>query len=332
MKKIIYLLLLLYWLPTQAILAQDTDLEKIKELLIGYWNVEDKGTLIIESTGEIFMHVNGEIVQSATWKLSEDGVNFYIMENGEIEETMEILEITETVFAFKSNSTTMLLNRTDPSSILMPDDLTIEPVRPQVSLSSEELKERKRLLVGNWAIEGEGTLVIQENGVIQEKKDGEIQHEGTWKLSEEGTTFYILENGEVEEELIILDITEEKLIGESKNGKDVTLFREKPVVKVDVKARKKFLIGTWETNVLDAEAGEGSEPSLQLIIKKDGTVTSVRGEEFKKEGRWTLSEDGVYLVISSEEGSDTRMRIVSVDKENMQLFNRSQKFDFIRIK
>jgi hypothetical protein len=214
----------------------------------------------------------------------------------------------------------------------MPDDLTVEPVRPQVSLSSEELKERKRLLVGNWAIEGEGTLVIQENGVIQEKKDGEIQHEGTWKLSEEGTTFYILENGEVEEELIILDITEEKLIGESKNGKDVTLFREKPVVKVDVKARKKFLIGTWETNVLDAEAGEGSEPSLQLIIKKDGTVTSVRGEEFKKEGRWTLSEDGVYLVISSEEGSDTRMRIVSVDKENMQLFNRSQKFDFIRIK
>lgn len=333
MKKIIYLLLLSYTCSLfNALYAQDINTEKRKELLIGYWSIEDKGTLVIEKDGSIRMEANGEVLNTGNWKINEEGTTFYILEGEKIAETMEIVAVSETQFIFKPESSPqVILTRTSAEAIKMPKDFDAV-LESKTALSSEALAQRKALLVGSWIVGEENTLDIKADGTIHEKKKGKIDKSGTWELSEDGNTFSIFEEGEMKESLTIFDVTEEKIIGEAPNGIDIVLVREKPLVEINVAERKKLLIGTWEVNQIDVRAIENPDTNLQLIIKKDGTIVSKKGKDFERKGRWELSKEGNYLYISSDDAPEQEMLILLLDKENMQLMRDSQAVDFIRIK
>ncbi len=334
MKIHIYLSLIFFIFFCQLLKlnAQEIEIEKRKALLVGYWNIEDKGTLIITQDGSVRIDVNGEVLNTGNWKLNDQGTVFYILEDERIVETMNIVEVSDTQFIFKpENSKEVTLNRTSAEAIKMPDELT-DAVESKATLSSEEVAQRRALLVGSWIVGDDNTLEIQANSTIQEKKKGKIGKTGTWQLSEDGNTFSVFEEGELKEGLTLFEVTEEKIIGKVPNGMDIIIVREKPLTKIDVAERKKLLIGTWEVNQIDVRAIENPDTNLQLIIKKDGIIISKKEKKFERKERWELSPQGDYLQIISKDEPEQKMRILQLDKEKMQLMSGSQSVDFIRIK
>lgn len=338
MKKTPYLLLFILCSITQFSLAQKVDIEKQKQLLVGYWMIEDKGILVIEANGDIRVETNGEVVNSGTWELDEAGTIFSILEDGNLEETMRITTLNEKEFSFNpsiDSDEIVTLLRTDENSIKMPDDMDItggETEETVYGLTTEAIDERKKFLVGIWVIQGESTLIISEDGTIKEVEGGSVQNTGTWDLDVNGTTFLIYEDGEIEEEINIIEVTKDIFRVKTPDGKIITLNKEKTLSTSEIKERQKLLIGAWELNTIDVSAVENPESSLIIEIKKDGSFKSSKGNDFDKSGTWTMSKDGHYLNISAKGDSEQKSRIISVDEYELVLLTGSKTTSFMRIK
>ncbi len=332
MKNTLYLFLWMSLMPFYTLYAQEIDIEKRNKDLAGYWMIEDKGVLVIESNGEIRLEVNGEVINTGNWKLSEDGSIFYILEEDDIRETMEIIRVNEQEFSFHpdlESAEVVTLTKVDKASVTMPEETT---VTERGSLSSEDITKRKKLLIGSWILEGSSMLVIKEDGTIQEKKEGEVHNSGTWKLSEVGNTFLIFEEGNLEEEITIVDVTSTQFIMETPDKTQLTLFKEKALSQDEIKARQKQIIGTWEANTIDVRAVENPDISLIIEIKKGGVFNSSNGDDFDKSGNWTLSKDGNYLNISGNGEDKQTSRIISLSQEELLLLTGSKTVSFTRIK
>ena len=169
MKILTPLVFLLSFTSFCELFAQKVDIQSRKESLIGTWVFKNNQYFDVMKDDKVQARTGDEIDHSGTWKLSEDGNTFFIMEEGEVVETMNILFVDEYQFAFNPDN--------GPEEIVL--------FRNDHKLN---LKQKKKLIIGTWEEELDENIYVYE---FKKKGTGSLtlndqKTDLTWVIQEEG--------------------------------------------------------------------------------------------------------------------------------------------------
>ena len=170
MKILTTLIFLLSLTSLYELSAQKIDIQSRKESLVGTWVFKNNQYFDVMKGDKIQARTGDEIDHSGTWKLSEDGNTFFIMEEGEVVETMKILFVDKYQFAFNPDN--------GPEEIVL--------FRNDKEL---KLKQKKKLIIGTWEQESNGGSItvyeFKKNGTGTFAVDNK-QTELKWSINEDG--------------------------------------------------------------------------------------------------------------------------------------------------
>lgn len=170
----------------------------------------------------------------------------------------------------------------------------------------------KAILVGNWKLKtlnGEESILftmnLKEDGVA-EKIEGGREQKGTWELSEDGKTFSLRDGDGMETmQLVVKDKNTINLV-DRHNG--VFVFTKK-VKSKNIQKLAKQLTGKWKSTKGD----------ITLIFAANGNLEILDDEKTKEEGKWRISEDGNYLILSSEANGEGNLPFEFVNKNTLEV-------------
>lgn len=168
--KILTTLIILFSLTSLFKLsAQEINIDSRKELLLGTWIFKHNQYFDVMKGNKVQARTGDEIDHTGTWKLSEDGKTFFIMEEGKVVEEMNILFVDNYQFAFNPDKG--------------PEEVVLFKDNQQFNS-----KQMKKLILGSWKQELDGNTFVYEfnkkgTGAITEN---EQQTDLKWNITEDG--------------------------------------------------------------------------------------------------------------------------------------------------
>ncbi|GAB4400398.1 MAG: hypothetical protein OHK0053_21940 [Microscillaceae bacterium] len=211
--------------------------------------------------------------------------------------------------------------------------IVLNPFQFPLQAQNFDQEERKKLLVGTWEIAPGRLFVVEKNGKVRMSKEGEDQKRGTWKLNEEATIFYILEKGEIREEMYILNVTQNAFEFQPKDEDMHMLLIRHPFAyeAVAVEERTKMLIGSWKLQYPDGQDKKEGLEEVRFIFHEDKRLEiEENGKPNDRYAKWAISTDGHFLSLiwegnEADERQEDKARIYSPNAKEMVMLSEGRK-------